>query len=529
MVDNQVYILYKQTRESAPGWIFLFAKNMNIFKLKKHFLSLYRPINKEKVLEKDNQEIETHSEKYLNHWVGFSKPHDEVYPSQGLLFTSFDGLDITGFKNLSKEKVLEILKVRNYFLTLSNHPLRIHYQQQVSQSSFVPPPAINCKTMENAISTGISLSIRDLGSRVRGSSNGRISRTDRYSQGIFVKLGKQARIPFVGSANPDVWGSAQAIATMAASHALVGIPRNGLFSDIKRQSDLAKETLLLLDFFASTVLKNRPDSKLIRKIWGNNLMGILEPNPEKAVRRAESLMKIGIKSFRIYSPEPGNGPIDSVVRLRSEFGKSIEIITGQIVDVDQAKRAEEAGADCIYVGIGGGGRCTTGVRSGTVIDWPELVWQLRGKLNIPILVEGGGSDHIAVTLMLGVSGIGVSRVASGGTIESPGGYLYCVDREGKLFKPYGGEASARNKILEGKCLPFDIPLFVEGETSKAFIDFMNNGNFLPTITYNLHQLLEEAILALVFRGVENIAELQQIDPSPLCQITPLGRDQIFTH
>lgn len=506
------------------------SSNTNrVQKLKDDFLSLYRPTNNKKLLEKDSLEMENHPGKYLEHWIGFSKTHDEVYPSQGLLLTSFDGLDFTGFKNLSKAKVLEILKVRNYFLTLSNHPLRIYHQQQVSQNLFTPPPTISSKTMENILSTGVSLSIRDLGSRVRGSLNGRISRTDRYSQGVFVKLGKQARIPFVGSANPDVWGSAQAIATMAASHALVCIPRNGLFSDIKRQSDLAKESFLLLDFFTSTVLKDRSDSKLIRKIWGNNLMGVLEPNPERAIKRADSLMKVGVRSFRVYSPEPGNGPVDSVKRLRSEFGNSIEIVTGQIVDVDQARRVEEAGADCIYVGIGGGGRCTTGVRSGTVIDWPELVWQLRGKLNLPILVEGGGSDHIAVALMLGVSGIGVSRVASGGTIESPGGYLYCVDKDGKLFKPYGGEASARNKISEGKCLPFDIPLFVEGETSKAYINFMNNGNFLPTVTYNLHQLLEEAILALVFRGVENITELQHIDPSPLCQITPLGLDQIFTH
>ena len=140
------------------------------------------------------------------------------------------------------------------------------------------------------------------------------------------------------------------------------------------------------------------------------------------------------------------------------------------------------------------------VRSGSAIDWPELVWKLRGEINIPIIVEGGASDHVATTLLLGASGISVSRVVAGGTIESPGGLLYCSDDSGKLFKPYGGEASARTKYLDGKLLPFTIPSFVEGETTKAELSYIKNVH--PTLTYNLHVLIEDAILAMVFRGAK---------------------------
>ena len=72
--------------------------------------------------------------------------------------------------------------------------------------------------------------------------------------------------------------------------------------------------------------------------------------------------------------------------IRKKFGREIEIIAGQVVDVSQAVAAQEVGADGIVIGIGGGGRCITGVRSGSVIDWPELVWGLRGEINIPIIV-----------------------------------------------------------------------------------------------------------------------------------------------
>jgi hypothetical protein len=118
-------------------------------------------------------------------------------------------------------------------------------------------------------------------------------------------------------------------------------------------------------------------------------------------------------------------------------------------------------------------------------------------------------------------------VAAGGTIESPGGALFCVDEDGKLFKPYGGEASARTKYLDGKLLPFNVPAFVEGETARAQISYVPY--VLPTLTYNLHLLIEDSILAMVFRNVKSVHELQAIDPSPLRQATGFDSYQRSTH
>lgn len=501
--------------------------NKKLTDLTNDFYNLRESTKGKKRIKDSLAKYEKDIEKYLSKWMAFSKDNKHVYPSQGLLVTPHDYLSFSSIQMLQPEKVVETLRMRWFFLTMFNHPLRINYLNSVNKERFTPPTKIKSKVFSSSKSEGLSLSIGDIGSQVAGSEKPRTSRTERYAQGPFIKLGRQARSVFVGSASPDVWNSAAAISTMAASHCLSCIPRNGITSDPKRQADLAKEVFSWLNDLESTLLADREDKKIVSAYWKNNVMGTLSANPEKALALAQLLYEAGVRVFRIYSPEPGTGTVESVKMLRKEFKERIEIFAGMIVDMDQARALEEAGADGLYAGIGGGGRCTTGIRSGSVIDWPELIWSLRGKISIPVIVEGGASDNVASTLLLGASGVGVSRIVSGGTIESPGGALYCADKNGKLFKPYGGEASARTKYLDGKLMPFNIPAFVEGETTRAqmsYVDFV-----LPTLTYNLHLLTEDVILALVFRNVDSVTELQAIDPSPLRRYTSFGEFQRNTH
>ena len=327
--------------------------------------------------------------KYLKPWLSVSKNHDDVYPSQGLLLTPFDGLTVSSLQMLPQEKIIETLRMRMFFLELFNHPHRMEYLKATTDEKFVPPAKIESEVFDYASKTGLSLSIGDLGASVMGSQKNRISRTERYAQGPFVKLGNQARNIFVGSSSPDVWNSSQAISTMAACHSLACIPRNGVMANLKRQVDLTREIFVKLEILAETILAKRTDKKQVYDWWKNNVVGTLETNPKTALVRAKALYKAGIRSFRIYSPEPGVNLEKTTKIIRAEFGNKIEIFSGQVVDVDQAKRVQEAGANSIFVGIGGGGRCVTGVRSGSAIDWPELVWKMRGEIDIPIIVEGG--------------------------------------------------------------------------------------------------------------------------------------------
>lgn len=495
--------------------------------LKLDFEELRDSVKGKKRIKSICQPLEEKMSEYLQPWYAFSKESEFVYPSQGLLFTPFDYLDCKGTSLLPQEVMVETLRMRMFFLEMFNHPYRLNFLKEESEKPFTKIPKVESLMMENIAKKGIGVSIGDLAATITGSERERISRTERYAQGPFVKLGKYARTPFVGSSSPDIWNSAAAIATMAASHSLVNIPRNGLTSSLDRQVDLAEEVFDWLKEMSKIVLADRKDKNEVLNMWKRNVMGTIDASPDKALVRAKALYEVGVKAFRVYSPEPGVGPVTTVKALRKEFGNDIEIFTGQIVDVEQAKRAEEAGADGLYVGIGGGGRCITGVRSGSAIDWPELIWNLRGEIGIPTIVEGGASDHIAVTFLLGATGIGVSRVVGGGTIEAPGGALFCLDSEGKLFKPYGGEASARTKYLDGKLLPFNIPSFVEGETTRSQMSYIKHVR--PTLTYNLHLLIEDAILALVFRGAEHISDLHKLNPLPLKRISSSGSDQQKTH
>ena len=464
---------------------------------------------------------------YLKYWYIESQENSHAYPSQGLLTTPYDFLPRYNKAMVPLAKMFKILRTRQYFLELFNHPERLAFLQAVEHAPFVAPPALPSPVMEQANSGGRALSIEDLGIEVVGPDRRRVSRKERFVQGPFVKLGRHARSLLVGSAMPDIYSSVYAISTMAQCHSLTGVPRNGPLSDIKRQQDLIKQVWNALS--ESEVLVGRPaqDRKLLLATWRRNVMGVLEADPDKALRRAQALYDAGVRTFRLYSPEPGKNVLRALQKLRSHLGSQVEIFVGQVVDLGQAQKLEEAGADGLYVGIGGGGRCITGVRSGSVIDWPMLLWQLRGNISIPVIVEGGASDHVATTLALGASGIGVSRIAGGGTIESPGGMLYCIDHEGRYFKPYGGEASARTKFLDHKMLPFGIPSFVEGETRPAYMDHLPYG--APTIPFHLFSLTEDIILSLVFRGVTTLADFQSISPSPLRAKSESGTRLQSTH
>jgi len=500
--------------------------NKKLINLQKDFYSLRSSSSGKdfiiNLLKKDEE-----SDKYLSKWYQLSKQDGEVYPSQGLIKTPYDYLDYQSSQMLPTKTMTDTLRLRRFFLEMFNHPLRMYYLNKINSEKFIAPPNISIRPIDQAIKMGLSLSVGDIGSSIVGTDKERISRTQRYAQGPFVKLGKQARSIFMGSSSPDVWNSAPSIATMAASHCLAAIPRNGVTHDPKRQADLAKETFKWLRIIEEQILKGRPDRAKIANYWKNNIVGTLEARPDKALRRARLLYKNGVRVFRPYSPEPGSGLVKTIKALRKEYKDKIEIIGSIVVDVNQAKKVQEVGADSLIVGVGGGGRCITGVRSGSAVEWPKLVYQLRGKINIPVIVEGGASDHIAITLLLGASGISVSRIVSGGSIESPGGALFYSDSKGKLFKPYGGEASPRTKFLDGKLLPFDIPSFVEGETTKAYLNFGMHA--FPTLTYNLHILMEDAVLTLVFRGVKSIQELHHLNPSPIKRITSEGNFQRNTH
>ncbi len=443
---------------------------------------------------------------------------DKSYPDQGLIITDYDEYT-NKLETIKLDDEVFSLAVRAwlYYLELFNHPERIEQLFLVDAGQFIPPEHSDNTILDGK--TNEIVGINEFALTPTGADKDRTKRTERFKHGPFVKLGRQARNVFVGSANPDIWGSTAAIASMAMSHSLCGVPRDGFFSDPYRQAELAKQTFNLLERSPALLGKDQVTQNKLLEMWRHNVMGVLEADGDKALDRAQILYDAGVRTFRIYSPEPGSGPLETLEALRklekTNHWEPIEIFVGQVVDLNQALALEAAGADGIYLGIGGGGRCTTGVRSGVGINWPQLVWEMRGKLKIPIIVEGGGSDYVAQSLALGTTGIGVTRAVGGGTIESPGGYLYFedgIDEDG-LWKPYRGEASAGMKAMGGRIGPFGLIPYVEGEGTRAHLEH-GRGN-IPTILQKLNLLLGDCVMALVFQNVKDIAELQKVGAESL--------------
>jgi hypothetical protein len=306
--------------------------------------------------EKSQQFIHTLVEELReNGWWGWflneinrGSKHDEksAFPDQGLIKTPYDGVDYNKIRIISlgehnKELLEQTLKAWLYYLFLFNHPSRLEQLFITDQNDFVPPLGKKNAFFISAEENGHAVAITQLALAVDGSDKERTKRTERFCQGPFVKLGKQARAIFVGSANPEVFGSSAAIASLVQAHCLTAVPRDGYFANIERQAALAKNVFTWL---RKSPLLNKIENEHSQKLlglWLHNVMGVLEASPDKALRRARVLYDAGVRTFRVYSPEPGTGPLQTVSQLRSLEKKSgwepIEIFAGQIVSVNQAE------------------------------------------------------------------------------------------------------------------------------------------------------------------------------------------------
>jgi hypothetical protein len=118
------------------------------------------------------------------------------------------------------------------------------------------------------------------------------------------------------------------------------------------------------------------------------------------------------------------------------------------------------------------------------------------------------------------------RTGKGGSIESPGGWSFLQDHK-SLFKPYGGEASARVKYMGGRGGPFGIIQYIEGQTTEANIT--HDRVTVPTLLHNYYLLNGDAILSLVFQNARDIPEFQQIAFNSLVKVSPMELDLRHTH
>ncbi len=491
-----------------------------------------------------------------------TETENPAYPDQGLRETGYEGhrkklpplvnhpaqpLPDLKTDRYTPEYVERTIHAWLYYLELFNHPARLAELYKQSEIPFASPTRKFSRIFLWAWLMRQSITIRDLALSVQGAEADRASRTERLQNGPFINYGRevvkgffhqtqkrighwQARSFILSGSNPDVDGTGFSLSTISQAHSIANIPRDGDFANLDQQADLAKKAREWNEHSPILIGKPEAEKQKLLDFYNHNLSGTIEASPDKALLRAKKLYEVGIRTFRIYSPEPGNGPLEALKALRQlekeQHWEPIEIFVGQVVSVEQAIDLQAAGADAIYLGIGGGGRCITGIVGNLTIDWPQLLWQLRGRVKIPIFVEGGGSDAIGVTLVLGASGIGATGKLAG-NIENPGGYLVFIDDDGKPFVYYGGEAADRMRKQAERDAAFGEVRFTEGETRKVYI--LDNPGQLPTLMRMILHLHEGAIGAMVFQNATGIKGLWQKGVRALRRESPNGQDMKGTH
>ena len=134
--------------------------------------------------------------------------------------------------------------------------------------------------------------------------------------------------------------------------------------------------------------------------------------------------------------------VELVRSVRAEVGPHFPLVAGNVATADGAAQLVEAGADCVKVGIGPGGACTTRLMTGVGVPQATAVMECAEVLHAAgktCIADGGVRQprDMALALALGADAVMIGSALSG-TYESA---FDEVERDGKLYKQWRGNAS----------------------------------------------------------------------------------------
>lgn len=473
---------------------------------------------------------------------------------QQLRLTPFDNIE--GMRvDIVPDYIVETWgKLHEYNLELANHPARIMAMKAVEERGFQPPqPLDEDNIVERAYNEGTILQPSDMGHNVdmkyldeerlakwntmspeerqqiieELEQDSQVHRSEQFALGLPVMLGKQARSFFGGAAMPDINGSVMSLATQAMMHMRVDIPEVGYFSDPTRGAALARTVFDYMDNHPILDNYSPEDQEWLKQHWRRNIFGALEVGTDKALRRAEILAKAGVESFRIYGHTQGGDVIKTTRAMRQHFPQA-DLAASQITDLQIAFAVWNEGADSIITGVGSGGRCTTADQAQSIPAnalFPVLA--RKHGFGIPIIAEGGAIDEPVIAALIGLSGVNGSGSIGGGALESPGGAIY-LHKDGRYYKPYGGEASPRTKWLSGRTFPTGLPYFPEGEQTFKELD-PETCSIAEKVMRHQQRFILGPVMLRRDATPYIIEAVQNMSPSPLYRKSPTTFELQRTH
>lgn len=134
--------------------------------------------------------------------------------------------------------------------------------------------------------------------------------------------------------------------------------------------------------------------------------------------------------------------VETVARVKERFGKSAQLIAGNVVTTEATEALIQAGADAIKVGIGAGAICTTRIIAGIGMPQITAVYdcaRAAQPYGVPVIADGGiqYSGDMAKAIAAGAHTVMLGSLLAG-VDESPGELIIS---QGERFKDYRGMGS----------------------------------------------------------------------------------------
>jgi len=227
--------------------------------------------------------------------------------------------------------------------------------------------------------------------------------------------------------------------------------------------------------------------------------------------RATELVKAGANVLLIdVAHGDHQNVIDMIIWCKQNLPKRVDIIAGNIATADAALRLQEAGADGLRVGIGGGSLCSTRIKTGFGIPNVTSIEQTSAVSIVPIMADGGirTSGDISKALAVGASTVMLGSLIAG-TDEAPGNI---VETKKGLYKKYRGSASLETKAAHNQEIRN-----IEGESTM--IPYKGGVRFI------IDGLMEGVKSALSYAGSSNLIEY---NPNYVI-VTPAGAHEANPH
>jgi IMP dehydrogenase len=190
-------------------------------------------------------------------------------------------------------------------------------------------------------------------------------------------------------------------------------------------------------------------------------------------RRAELLDAAGVSVILIdVAHGDHQNVIDMIKWCKENLSDDLDIIAGNIATAEAAQRLQDAGADGLRVGIGGGSLCTTRIKTGFGVPNVSCLEDIMKVAEVPVMADGGirSSGDIAKALAIGADNVMIGSLIAG-TDEAPG---QIIEKPNGLYKRYRGSASLETKTVHGQA-----QRNVEGESTvipyKGGVKFIVNG------------------------------------------------------